>query len=240
MYLTDQKQIEIDITYQCNLNCFNCNRSCGHVSETDEMIPQQIERFVNESLRNEKEWKEIRIIGGEPTLHPDIIKICLMLLVYKDHYPKTRISISTNGFGKKVQQVLKEIPKGILIQNSRKSSPRQPNFVPIQVAPIDTGKAFNYVSGCPITKYGYGLNRYGYYHCCVAGGIDRIFGYDIGRKHLPETNDLMIKERAILCRLCGNFLDKLGLKRSSEQISSPIWRKAIENFKNKRPRKRLY
>ena len=53
-----------------------------------------------------------------------------------------------------------------------------------------------------------GLNRYGYYQCGVAGSIDRVFGFDIGIKKLPEiTCDFDIQKRT-LCSLCGHFTQR--------------------------------
>ena len=40
--------VELDITYQCNLACRECNRVCGRAKTTDMVTPDQLERFLDE------------------------------------------------------------------------------------------------------------------------------------------------------------------------------------------------
>src|SRR5262249_20587376 len=68
-YRRSRDFIEIDITYACNLNCYNCNRSCEQAPTGEHMTVEQVERFVAESVAAGKQWKRIRLLGGEPTVH---------------------------------------------------------------------------------------------------------------------------------------------------------------------------
>jgi len=70
-YYRNLSMIEIDITYACNLRCYNCNRSCTQAPTVERMTVDQIKKFVEESKASNLQWKRIRILGGEPTLHPD-------------------------------------------------------------------------------------------------------------------------------------------------------------------------
>lgn len=64
-------RLELDITYACNLHCFNCNRSCEQARTNDRMSVAQIRQFLAESRERGQKWRMIRVIGGEPTIHPD-------------------------------------------------------------------------------------------------------------------------------------------------------------------------
>ncbi|MFO7942560.1 MAG: transcription antitermination factor NusB, partial [Bacillota bacterium] len=53
----------------------------------------QIKSFIAESVKNDKKWPFIVLIGGEPTLHPDIYEICDLFVNYKkNHSPNTKLT----------------------------------------------------------------------------------------------------------------------------------------------------
>jgi len=73
-----------------------------------------IEAFIRESVEKKAEWKRIRILGGEPTLHSHIFDIIELLEDYRSvHNPDVRIVLCTNYFGRKVHEVLEKLPGGI-------------------------------------------------------------------------------------------------------------------------------
>jgi uncharacterized radical SAM superfamily Fe-S cluster-containing enzyme len=101
------KLIEIDITYACNLTCFNCNRSCGQAPTAERMTLDQINFFVEESIAKGVKWERIRLLGGEPTLHPNFLEILSLLTSYRNRFSQdTVIEVNTNGYGKKVQSII--------------------------------------------------------------------------------------------------------------------------------------
>lgn len=120
--------IEIDVTYLCNLHCANCNRSCAQAPESLHMSVQQMTEFVDNSLATGRLWQRIRVLGGEPTLHPEFDLLLSELLRYKETFPETHIQIVTNGHGKKVNRVLHGLPPEIYIENSGKKGIIQPKF----------------------------------------------------------------------------------------------------------------
>jgi MoaA/NifB/PqqE/SkfB family radical SAM enzyme len=73
--LPNLNQIEIDITYECNLKCINCNRSSTQAPIKEGMTLEQIENFVRESVELNKKWKLINLLGGEPSIHKDFLEI---------------------------------------------------------------------------------------------------------------------------------------------------------------------
>lgn len=202
--------IEIDITYLCNLHCLNCNRSVTQAREALHMPLTTIRDFVDASLSRGKRWRRIRVLGGEPTLHPEFDAIITELLRYQKAFPDCIVEVVTNGYGRHVQEALDRQPTQVWVDNSRKTSPIQPHFGPFNLAPVDDPAFRNadYRNGCEIIEVcGMGLTPQGYYPCAVAGGIDRILDAGLGLSVLPNDDDDMQDALDVLCRLCGRFRD---------------------------------
>ncbi|MHC4661612.1 MAG: radical SAM protein [Planctomycetota bacterium] len=209
-YVRSRDYIEIDITYDCNLQCVNCNRSVRQAPDPLHIGLENIRAFVEESISRRKRWKRIRVLGGEPTLHPQFFEIINELSRYRKWYPPCVIEVLTNGFGETVQAQLKRLPAFVWIVNSSKTGDFQPKFRPFNLAPIDDPKYKNadYSNGCSIMiDCGMGLTPLGYYPCAVAGGIDRIIGGKLGYNSIPTDDDDMLGPASQLCKLCGRFLD---------------------------------
>ncbi len=218
--------LEIDLTWSCNLRCYNCNRSCEQAPTAEKMDVKQIQRFVKESIDVNQHWKQIRLLGGEPTLHPELFTILNILLDWqKSHSPNTKIELATNGYGHKVQEVIKRLPSKIKVDNTLKDSRVQP-FETFNIAPDDCPEYINanYTNGCRVTNWdGIGLTPYGWYPCAVAGGIDRIIGLDLGRKRMPTSEDNMFDQMNVFCRLCGLFK-----RRYEDAPDGPLMSKSWE------------
>ncbi len=242
-YRRSRDFIEIDITYACNLNCYNCNRSCEQAPTGEHMTIEQIERFVAESVAAGKRWKRIRLLGGEPTVHKNFFKILDSVRAYRDqHSPQTVIEVITNGHGEKVNAIIDKIPADVMINNTSKETKVQPHFGSFNVAPIDVPEYqdADFRNGCwVIENCGFGLGPNGYYPCAIAGGIDRIFGWDLGRKSLPSADDSMEDLLERFCAHCGHF------KRRPETpldgpVMSAIWQDAYARYRKQRPLLRRY
>lgn len=225
-YKRSNSAIEIDITYNCNLNCLNCNRSCTQAKTDESMTIDQIKNFIEQSIEKNIKWKKISLVGGEPLIHENIFEIIDLILHYKNHFSrKTKIYLVTNGI---LEEKLISVPKDIIVINSNKKT-KVSKFISFNVAPIDLKQYKNkdFRNGCSILKYcGMGLNMYGYYPCAIAGGIDRVFKLNRGREKIPEKNDLMLDELNIFCRLCGHF------KKHDNAVScemSETWKKIYNN-----------
>ena len=80
----------IDITEQCNLNCPNCFASAG---KGKHLTLKQIETMLDQLIKCEGKLDVLQISGGEPTIHPDLIKI--IKLARKR--PIRMVMINTNG-----------------------------------------------------------------------------------------------------------------------------------------------
>jgi radical SAM family protein len=232
-FVPSREHIEIDVTYRCNLKCINCNRSCAQAPSKAELTVSDLEKFLKQSIAQQVQWKRIRILGGEPTLHSRIFDIIDLLKTYQlEHNPSVRLVLGTNYFGNQVHRVLEKLPASIEIKSTLKIS-RVNLFKPFNVAPVDTyfNRYSDYTCGCRIMEdCGLGLTPSGYYMCAVAGGIDRIFQYHLGRKELPVPLDTLTDQMLAFCRLCGHFGFQWPTRRTKK---SKTWRSAYRKYSEK-------
>ncbi|MCP3659249.1 MAG: radical SAM protein [Bacteroidetes bacterium] len=261
-------RIELVITYACNLACNNCDAMVPQAVSGDRMTVEQIEKFIEESIEKKVHWKHIRVLGGEPTLHKDIFIFLDLLINYKNKYsPNTRIILVTNGHGKVVNKRISQVPKEVEIENSNKTSSIQPSFSPINEAPIDIveHKKKDFSKGCWIPSLcGITLDMHGYYPCSTAASIDRVFGFNMGKKMLPTKLGELERLFPKACSLCGHFVEKANdlakedvitkdqvekfekihkekfaetVKDNElyEQVTSPTWKKALGRYKLRKP-----
>lgn len=236
--------LEIEITTECNLRCLNCNRSCRQAPSKENMSLEQIRKFIDESKKFNVTWdKGVSILGGEPTLHPDIDKIIIELYRGLDR----QIRLFTNGVSiKKGTNILKRI-ENIVEVNSDKHGIYN-YFVPFNMAPVDDKrfKEDDVLNYCKIIfDCGFGLSRYGFYVCGPGASIDRIFGFDIGIKSLKEVNWYRLnQQRQVLCRFCGLLpfggYDPYKNRITNEERISQSWINAYDKYKRKRPIMELY
>ena len=243
---TNKRRIELEITSFCNMNCINCNRSIRQARTDEYMSLNQIKKFVKESIELGYKWDNINIMGGEPSLHPQIEQIIKEFKILKDYDPKITINLVTNGFGKKVNEVISKLPSWIAINSTNKKSPVQ-FFASYNDAPIDDKKFLHskFDKGCEITENcGLGLTRYGYYVCGPGASVDRVFGFDLGIKKLSLLSDAELdKQRKIFCKYCGHYKYKNAADKkywTTEEKISSSWEKAYKDYKNKKPALSLY
>ncbi len=239
-YARSRDRIELDITWACNLRCFNCNRSCEQAPTGEGMCLDQVEAFVADSVARGKQWSRVRVLGGEPTLHPDFLAMLDVLRAWRNqHAPDAILEVVSNGHGEKVLAMLARIPPDVRVENTAKLGPDQP-FQSFNVAPVDLPayRHADYANGCAVTSHcGIGLTATGYYPCAVAGGIDRIFELGMGRSELPEDDDDMIDQLDAFCRRCGSF-KRLAEEPVEAPLQSHVWREAYAAWaeRQRRPR----
>ena len=63
-YRVASNLIEIDLTNLCNLKCNNCNRSSAQAPEAVHIELDEIRKFVDDSLKQGRNWTRIRLLGG--------------------------------------------------------------------------------------------------------------------------------------------------------------------------------
>ncbi|MCP3683486.1 MAG: radical SAM protein [bacterium] len=216
-------KVQLEITTDCNLKCHNCDRCCGVAPSDESMGIEQIWKFVEESLQLKKRWARIDILGGEPTMYPHLDQLWVFLKLYKDKYPSCRIRFSTNG----LQPVT--VPKWVDVRNSKKKKRLQAHTA-FNSAPIDNGEKETNCCSVP-WRCGLSLSKYGYFLCGAGASIARVFGLDIGIKHLRNVRPQGILEQInLLCRLCGHSQVE-SRHIATEQEISPTWEKAIKGYR---------
>ncbi len=247
-YSPSLDNIEIDITYECNLKCYNCDRSCNQAANDISMSIKQLDKFLEESEKSNKTWERIRLLGGEPLLHNNIQEILVLFSNYKHRHPQTIIELVTNGYGKNVEERINHVPNNIVLKNTKKKIRFNKKFEPFNIAPIDIlpNWFINYLNGCWITSYcGIGLNMFGYYPCGVAGSIDRVLGFDKGLKYLPNDKEELRERLKYFCKYCGHFLKRKYVlpENRTPIIGEPqtnSWKEAYLFYKKNPPILKLY
>jgi hypothetical protein len=233
--------IEIELTTACNLHCFNCNRSCAQAPSNEELSLCQISAFITQSIKLRWAWNRISILGGEPMLHSHLNEVFLQFRRYK-HYRKSCVfHFLTNGLIKP-----SAVPNWITVINSNKTS-RTQQFAAYNSAPIDRGIS-DCSKGCWIPyNCGIGFSRYGFYPCGAGASIDRVFGFDVGKKTLEGiTMNTLASQFSLLCKHCGHFgemlIDGNIINRiiTTEVVCSKSWIDAYKNYRVKKPVLRLY
>lgn len=238
-YRRSRSLLELDITYACNLHCYNCNRSVRQAPEVLNLPVGKLRQWVDEWMARGKRWKRIRILGGEPTLHPQFREITAELLRYRVWSSQTLLEVVTNGYGAEVEARLRELPADVCVENSRKKGIIQPAFGPFNLAPVDAPEftTADFTNACAIAwECGMGLTPMGYYPCALAGGIDRITGDGLGLQTLPDDQDDMLPLASKFCRLCGRFRDGHYVPPQLrpalvEEKMSPTWRKLYAHWR---------
>lgn len=235
----NKNRVEIEITTRCTLSCFNCDRSIRHAPEAESMSLFQIDKFINESLKENWRWEQITLLGGEPLLHPKIFDVLDMFKRYLNHNKGCSLKIITNGYGNYVKEIITKLPSWVDLRNTSKTSDVN-EFDSYNIAPADLAIYSNadFSKGCHITeRCGLGLTRYGYYPCGAGAAVDRIFGFNIGIKDLPSLTSLKLSEQMeVLCRYCGHYKRNLKAETITEEIMSQCWKTAYEQYRGKRPK----
>lgn len=85
---------EIQLVEHCNLNCAGCSHFCP-VADTEFLSVSEFEKDIKRlSLLFHKEAHFIRLMGGEPLLHPEI---GTFLKITRRYFPNAIIDLDTNG-----------------------------------------------------------------------------------------------------------------------------------------------
>lgn len=86
------KYLETHITDHCNLNCTYC---CHYCNVTNENYIK-VDNFRNDMKELSKKFdiKLIRLMGGEPLLHPEVHKF---IYITREYFPYSEIMLVTNG-----------------------------------------------------------------------------------------------------------------------------------------------
>jgi len=108
--ISKQFPIEVHITEHCNLNCKGCNHFSSLAKE-EFLQPDQFEKDFKRLAELSKDYYAIKILGGEPLLHPRLTEF---FDIARKYFPSTPIQVTTNGI------LLTKQPEGFW-QNCKKN-----------------------------------------------------------------------------------------------------------------------
>ena len=207
----------LNFTFACNLACVGCDRASFIKPEhSPPMTKERLGRFFEEVKSTGLELKRMRIVGGEPTLHPDFFEMTKMCMEYSRGVGhRCNVRIFSNHHTQETRDILIEVKKRhprlqMMGGHKRKRAvfPRATRYE--YVSPLDAGMVCN--DPCPNMgsrrKCGNGVDEVGYSLCPTAGPIDAILGLGARATTLKqmldrEFVDWQAKE---ICGRCGNFM----------------------------------
>jgi hypothetical protein len=246
------KHLEIQINTACDCACFGCDRYSDVIHDTN-MSVDQVWLFVQESIEQNWEWERIRLLGGEPTLHPHFMEIVHALIAYREEFPGVFLQVLTNGLGKIETYRQRLLDLNVDPHVEAKTVGETPIwFTNTRIAPIDRDPHITELPPCGIFGLrgcGIGLTRHGYFLDGAGASIARVAGYDIGVMELRQvTWDAMEAQAKVVCRVCGHWNppgttpEQLAPRKvtSTGEITGPFWDEKIAAYQLSRPPMRLY
>lgn len=219
--------IEFEITLRCNANCHSCSRHChyGMYGEESDVTMDQVDRFVEEVKRHGN-IDMIHIMGGEPTLHPQLGLIMLEVQSLREQGFIRRCQIVTNGI----------LPIPVAFEHRRidigtctsRPSEKSHKHRCMFVAPLDTGQDLKH---CPVpSDCGVSFGAYGWWPCGAGGAIARLFGLNqYNNDHIPIHED-DFPDMGQLCVLCQAKAKNYMYVKDYGDIRSVSFRKAFREF----------
>jgi len=221
-------KVQLEITTDCRMGCLNCDRSCSQAPSKENMSVSQIEKFVRESIDCNHVWRRIDVIGGEPTLHPYLSDVLSVIHKYKELHPKCKVRLSTHGVGETTINIIESLPSWVCVRNSNKTTSRN-MFSAYNKSPYDSGISDPLFCDVP-WRCGLGLTRYGYFPCGAGASLARVYGLNIGIKHLKDISYEAISEIIPqLCKHCGHCFSKVR-EQTKTTIITPSWKEAYSMY----------
>lgn len=212
---------ELEITLRCNSACPQCNRMCNVIDHgPSDMTIDQISDFID-SVRAAGGADIISVMGGEPTIHPEFVRIMEMLHNELELTGMVKnLRIATNG--------IIPIPdlgfpvKALVSPVARKQ--HRSSFI----APIDSGQK---TRRCVVPWHcGMAINKFGYSPCGPASAIARLFEIDgFTRKEMPSGPEAFRGYEQKICPLCQLYA-KNDTWIFTDRSPSPSYVEAFEAY----------
>jgi organic radical activating enzyme len=220
--------IELEITLKCNAGCLNCNKFCNMedlgIIYGDEMdlSLDDIDKFIDQ-VKALGHVRDIRIMGGEPTVHPLYEEICKKI---KEKLVDTnlikRAYVVTNGVQKKTSclSTIVQMPIG----------QKKQSHTCVLVSPIDLKMSFRN-DVCPTPRvWGVSYNKLGWYPCGPGGAIARLFKMEHIRKDTIKSVDDWGATIKDVCSLCQNSAPERIFERDHGRPITASYERAIKNY----------
>ena len=216
--------IDLHITYACNLTCANCNVASHikHYAKGTNKSMEFILKFIEEYKHYGKDMI-VKILGGEPTVHP-------LLRDFMEELNKHfTVWVLTNGIKPY------DFPDYVYVENSSKIKDVNPEFHTTFVAAIDDPRFKDvtdeqYSKGCDVLACGYGYNETGLHPCVTGMALNRILKLRTGYANKQECDKNKADYLTATCKMCGLFkklgshnVDKAQFKRVTDNVYSDSW-----------------
>jgi hypothetical protein len=225
------RSLEIQILLACNWSCHACDQFSQFTKfqwvKKGTMTLSQIEYFCREMQAGNFYFGRIRLVGGEPTIHPKFCEIVETLhreLVAKGHVGG--IQVITNGSHKeRVQPIAHLLDKLKTSGEASKQKNHTANLVHTPASLGYEGKRCGQPEYC-----GWSLNYYGYAPCSSGAGIMHLRDLmdEHGRASLPQVAGTE-KTWPKLQELCNNCYHAL---RDEDKIRCGTGQRAEDVGKN--------
>jgi len=197
--------LEIQVMLLCSWNCHACDQFSNlpaiHWVRKATMSMEQIQRFVNEMTENNAYLGRIRLVGGEPTLHPKLPEIVDLLRTLVDQGHVLNLEIVTNGAS--MEKLTPDLRKKLKIRISNETEKSKTHTANLANTPATLGYADKVVPCNAPGHCGISLNYFGYFPCSSGAGLARLMN-DVPRwqrLELPKKRPL--EEWSDLKDLCG-------------------------------------
>jgi hypothetical protein len=209
--------VALNFTFACNLSCVGCDRaSFVKPQHSPPMTPDRLRSFFDEVRSVGIELKGMRMVGGEPTLHPQFMEmagICMDYARSTDH--RCGVRIFSNQYSEASRKLLAEaLQRWPKLRSTGEHKLRSWTFPPMTryefVSPQDAGVDCRYP--CPNMagrgNCGAGVDQVGYALCPTGSVIDAILKLGARATSVRQMLDPeFIRHQAeVTCSRCGNFM----------------------------------
>ncbi len=171
------KSCEIQILLACNWNCISCDQGSQFSAvswvKRGTMRMTQIEHFVREMHEHNAFIGRLRLVGGEPSLHPELIDMVKFLhrsLVERGHVH--RLELVTNGSKPERLQPVKHLLRVRVSNEADKAKHHVANFINTPASLGYAGKVCSAPWHC-----GFSLCHFGFFPCSSGAGVARFMDW---------------------------------------------------------------
>jgi hypothetical protein len=204
------------------------------------MTVEDAELFCRQA--DELEWKpRIILIGGEPTLHPDLLQF--IKIAARFNSTQGGVELWSNGYGNNAKKILDQVRNdavATVIEGTIKRGDVTHETQDIFLSPADRGlvrKPCGTHACVTWPDCGISVDHEGYTLCCMGGAIDGIFKLGCRTTKLADLFDekFAMQQTATLCANCGQHLGTRGhdivqAKTIYGTRMSPAWAVAAERI----------
>jgi hypothetical protein len=208
-------RFEIPVMYRCNLKCDMCNRLIDLFPWSDSDVTVRDVRMAGRCVKASRiRVVSIKVSGGEPMLHPDLLRIVMELRKWKNE--PFKMEVCTNGVTKHSFGRIRKLAR---VRRSPPDEKSGDNFVryhkPVLISPVDLGLEGKMTKGCGVLhRCGRVFDAFGFTFCHRAGPLGRILHVD------PYRFEPVLEKDDALCRHCIVSMPKVLRYR--------LWKEARE------------